>query len=696
MAILSYGVANGVARIFMDSPPVNALGLELRKELVVALDAAFADPSVETVVLAGNDAGFSSGADIAEFDSPTAFAEPSVPTIIELIESSKKPVIAAISGVCMGGGLELALGCHYRVGMSGAKIALPEVNLGILPGAGGTQRLPRLIGVEPALNMIVSGKTFNSQDLATSGLFDEFVQDNLIEGALRFASTLTAEAGKPRITSKIPIAYPNAEAFFQFARTNVGAANRHLPAPRKCVDAVAASVTMNFRDGLAFEKAAFEGLMRTAESQALRHAFFAERAAAKIPDVPGSTPVRPIKKVAIIGAGTMGVGIAMSFLNAGMDVVMLEMNQAALDRGIEQVRNSYQSLVKRGRMGAEDMACRMNLLTTSLTYEEIASSDLVVEAVFEDLAIKEDVFRKLGAFLKQGAILATNTSTLDVNKIANASGRPKDVLGMHFFSPANVMKLLEVVRGKDTAIDVMATAMSVGKRIKKTAVVSGVCDGFIGNRMLNEYIREAFGMIEEGASPGQVDGAIEKWGMAMGPFRMLDLAGNDVHWAVRKRQAAEDPSLRYSEIADELCEMGRFGQKTGKGWYLYKPGERVASPDPEVDAVIQRYRERNGLVPRKVTSEEIVERLVLALVNEGARILEEGIAQRASDIDVVYLAGYGFPVFRGGPMFYADQVGLYKVMRAIEKYGNSEQRRGVRWQPAAILKQLAAEGRTFN
>lgn len=692
MAFIDYDLADGVARIIMNSPPVNALGRSLRKELAAALDSAHADSDVKAIVLAGNSTGFSGGADIGEFQSLTAFAEPSVPTIIKMIESSSKPVVAAVSGVCLGGGLELALGCHYRVGKKGAKIGLPEVTLGILPGAGGTQRLPRLVGVELALNMIVGGRTYSAEELEHSGLFDKYVLDDVIKSAVGFASALcSAGASAPRVTSEIVVDYPNAEAFFQFARANVRASAKNFPAPNKCVDAVAASVSMKFREGLQFERAAFDDLVKSNESQALRHAFFAERSAAKIPDVPGSTPLRAIEQIGVVGAGTMGAGIAMCFLNAGIPVTIVEANKEALDRGVEHIRATYGAAVKRGRLTAADLERQMALLTPSLSMEDIKNSDLVIEAVFEDLQVKEAIFRELGKLMKRGAILATNTSTLDVNRLASVSGRAKDVVGMHFFSPANVMRLLEVVRGTGTAIDVLATVMSVAKKIKKIAVVSGVCDGFIGNRMLNEYLREAFSMIEEGASPVGVDRAIEQWGMAMGPFRMLDLAGNDVHWAVRKRQRAEHPDKLFSEVADEICELGRYGQKSGKGWYRYQSGERAALPDPEVDELIEKFRARNGIKARKISSEEIQERLVFALVDEGARILEEGVAARASDIDIVYLFGYGFPTFRGGPMFHANQTGLYNVVRSLERYRDSRKRKIPDWQPAPLLRRLVAE-----
>jgi 3-hydroxyacyl-CoA dehydrogenase len=594
----------------------------------------------------------------------------------------------------MGGGLELALGCHFRVAAPGAQIALPEVKLGILPGAGGTQRLPRVIGVERALNMIVSGAAVSSEQFKGTALFDEMVEGDLLQGALAFAQKVIAENRPAQRVRDLKIDYPNAEAFFQFARNTVGAVAKNFPAPLKCVDAVAAAVARPFEEGLRLEREFFTYLVQTPESKALRHAFFGERAAAKIPDVPEDTPTRKIEKVGVIGAGTMGGGITMNFLNAGLPVALLEMKQEALDRGVATIRKNYENSLKKGKLTREQLDSRMALLKPTLSYDDLKDADLIIEAVFEEMGVKESVFKKLDEIAKPGAILASNTSTLDVNKIAAFTQRPQDVVGMHFFSPANVMKLLEVVRGAKTAKDVLATVMQVAKKIKKTAVVSGVCDGFIGNRMIEHYGRMAGFLVEEGATPWQVDRALEKWGMAMGPFRMGDLAGNDIGWAIRKRRYVEKPEVKYSRIADVLCEMGRFGQKTGAGWYLYEAGSRDAIPDPKVEELIASYRKEKGITPRKISDSEIVERCIYALVNEGARILEEGIAQRASDIDMVYLAGYGFPLHRGGPMLYADTVGLYNVARAVKRFAAESGDRF--WEPAPLLAKLAAEGKTFN
>ncbi|SDG81036.1 MULTISPECIES: 3-hydroxyacyl-CoA dehydrogenase NAD-binding domain-containing protein [unclassified Duganella] len=688
-----YQVHGAVAVITLNNPPVNGMGLETRTAAVLGLQRAAADDAVKAIIITGAGKAFSGGADIKEFNTPKALAEPSLHTFIATAEGSSKPVVAAIHTVCMGGGLELSLGCHYRVALPGAQIALPEVKLGLLPGAGGTQRLPRVLGLEPALNMIVSGNPVPSEKLPA--LFDEiFAADaDLLQSAIAFAEKIAAVRPLPKVRDR-KVDYPNHEAFLQFSRNTVKAMAGPFPAPLECVETVAASVTMKFDDGMKFERERFLHLIQTTESKALRHAFFAERVASKVPDVPADTPVRAIKSAAIIGAGTMGGGIAMNFLNAGIPVTLLEQKQEALDKGIATIRKNYENTLKKGKLTQEKLDQRMGLLSSTLSYEEIGQADIVVEAVFEELGVKEAVFRKLDDVMKPGAILATNTSTLDVDKIAAFTRRPQDVIGTHFFSPANVMKLLEIVRGKETAKDVLATALALSKKLKKTGVVSGVCDGFIGNRMIEQYSRQAGFLLEEGALPEQVDKAAEKFGFAMGPFRMGDLAGNDIGWAIRKRRYVEKPEISYSKTADLLCEMGRYGQKTGAGWYDYKAGDRKAYANDEVNAMIVQHSADLGITRRKISDEEIVERLVYALVNEGALILEEGIALRASDIDMVYLTGYGFPLYRGGPMFYADTVGLPNVLAAINKYAQGHQ--GKAWKPAPLLQQLAAEGKTFN
>ncbi len=695
MAGKAYQLHDGAAVIVLDNPPVNGLGHALRSSIVAGLDAAQADEAVKAIVLVGAGNLFSGGADIREFNTPKASAEPTLHTVIRVVESSPKPVVAAIAGHCMGGGLELSLACHYRVALADAQLGLPEVKIGLIPGAGGTQRLPRAVGVETALNMIVSGNPVPAAKLADTALIDRIVEAPLLQAAAAFAREVAAARPLPKLRDRTAVE-PDAEAFFAFARNAVASVAGSFPAPVKCVDAVAASVSKPFEDGLRFEREIFLQLLQSPESRALRHAFFGERAASKIPDVPADTVPRSVKSVAVIGAGTMGGGIAMNFLNAGIPVTILETGQEALDRGVATIRRNYESSVKRGRLTPEQVESRMKLLWPTLLYEDIKDADLVIEAVFEEMGVKEAVFRKLDEVAKPGAILATNTSTLDVNRIAAATKRPQDVVGMHFFSPANVMKLLEVVRGAKTAKDVLATVMQVAKKIRKTAVVSGVCDGFIGNRMVEQYLRQALFLLEEGASPQQVDHALEKFGFAMGPFRMSDLAGNDIGWAIRKRRYVERPGFVYSRIADRLCEQGRFGQKTGAGWYRYEPGRRDAIPDPKVDEMIAAYRKEKSIASRRIDDAEIVERCVYALVNEGARILEEGIAARASDIDMVYLTGYGFPLHRGGPMLYADMVGPYNVARSMRRFAASGAADPSFWRPAPLLEKLAAEGKGFN
>nr|WP_314623407.1 3-hydroxyacyl-CoA dehydrogenase NAD-binding domain-containing protein [uncultured Noviherbaspirillum sp.] len=688
-----YQVNGAVAVITLANPPVNGLGLSTRKGIVDGVNKAMSDPAVKAVVITGAGKAFSGGADIKEFNTPAAMAEPTLHTVIRAVESAEKPIVAAIHSVAMGGGLELALGCHYRVAVPGAQIALPEVKLGILPGAGGTQRLPRVVGLEMALNMIVSGTPVPSEKLAKTKLFDQMIDGDLMQGAIAYANQVADARPLPKVRN-IKIDYPNYEGFLQFSRNTVKAMAGPYPAPLKCVEAVAAAVTQKFDEGLKTERELFLELVQTPESKALRHAFFAERAASKIPDVPEDTPKREIKSAAVIGAGTMGAGIAMNFANAGIPVKILEMKQEALDKGLATLRKNYENTMKKGKLTQEKFDQRVGLITGTLSYEEIGQCDIVVEAVFEDMGVKETVFKKLDEVMKPGAILASNTSTLDVDKIASFTKRPQDVIGLHFFSPANVMRLLEIVRGAKTGKDVLATSMALSKKIKKTGVVSGVCDGFIGNRMIEQYSRQAGFLLEEGCTPEQVDKAVEKFGFAMGPFRMGDLAGNDIGWYIRKRRYVEKPEVTYSKTADLLCEMGRFGQKTSAGWYDYKPGDRKAYPSQMVNDMIVKHSADLGIERRKVSDEEIVERLVYALVNEGARILEEGIAMRASDIDMVYLTGYGFPVFRGGPMFYADTVGLPNVVMAMQKYARGSHAEA--WTPAPLLKRLADEGKTFN
>ena len=694
----NYETRGDVAVISLDNPPVNGLGYDTRVGIADGLDKALADATVKAIVITGAGKAFSGGADIREFGSSKSGAEPNLLSLIAAIEASSKPIVAAVHGVAMGGGLELALGCHWRVAAPGAQIALPEVKIGLIPGAGGTQRLPRVLGVETALNMIVSGEAVKSELLAKQPgqkLFDKIVEGDVVEAAIAFAHEKVDMRPLPLVRN-LKVEYANADAYFQFARNTVGTMARNFPAPLKCIDAVAASTKMKFDDGMKLEREIFMALMVTPESKALRHVFMAERAASKIADVPADTPLRNIAKVAVIGAGTMGGGIAMNFLNAGIAVVMLEMKQEALDKGVGIMRKNYEAQVKKGKLKQDKLDERMGLLSTTLKYDDLRDADLVIEAVFEDMGVKEQVFRTLDEVMKPGAILASNTSTLDVDKIASFTKRPQDVVGMHFFSPANVMKLLEVVRGARTAKDVLATVMALGKKIKKTCVVSGVTDGFIGNRMIEQYSRQAGFLLEEGATPEQVDKAMEKFGMAMGPFRMGDLAGNDVGWYIRKRRYVEKPEVRYSKTADLLCELGRFGQKTSAGWYDYVPGKRDAIPSKVVTDMLEKHRADLGITPRKIGDDEIVHRLVYALVNEGAKIVDEGIAQRASDIDMVYLAGYGFPMHRGGPMNYADTQGLFNVVQAMKRFAANPLDDAGFWKPASLLARLAAEGKSFN
>jgi len=695
-----YTVHGDVAVITLNNPPVNGLGHATRLGVTDGLVKANADAAVKAIVITGAGKAFSGGADIKEFGSPKAMQEPNLLSVILTVENSAKPVVAAIHSVCMGGGLELALGCHYRIAAPGCSVALPEVKLGLIPGAGGTQRLPRALGVEPALNMIVSGEPVKSEMLAMlpgQKLFDKIAAspESLAEEALALARSVADVRPMPLVRN-LPCKHPQGDAYFQFARNMVKGMAKGFPAPAKCVDAVEAATKKKFDEGMLIEREIFIALMWTSESAALRHIFMADRATSKIPDIPADTPQREIKSVAVIGAGTMGGGISMNFLNAGIPVKILEMKQEALDRGVGTIRKNYEAQVKKGKLKQDKYEQRMAQLSTTLSYDDLTSADLVIEAVFEEMGVKEAVFKELDRVMKPGAILASNTSTLDVNRIASFTKRPQDVVGLHFFSPANVMKLLEVVRGEKTAKDVMATVMACAKKIKKTAVVSGVCDGFIGNRMIEQYGRQGGFLLDEGCTPAQVDKAIEKFGFAMGPFRMGDLAGNDIGWAIRKRRYTEKPDMKYSRTADLLCEKGRFGQKTGAGWYDYVPGKRDAIPNAEVVKMIEDHRAALGITPRKISDEEIVQRLVFSLVNEGARILEDGIASKASDIDMVYLMGYGFPIYRGGPMHYADRIGLFNVVQAMNRFAKNPMDDAKFWQPAPLLAKLAAEGKSFT
>ena len=693
MTSADYTSHGAIAVIRLDNPPVNALSASVRKGIAEGLDRAAEAESIAAVILTGAGANFCGGADVTEFNTPLMVAAPDLHDLFALIEGFPKPVIAALNGLALGGGLELAMSCHYRVALARAMLGLPEVKLGLLPGAGGTQRLPRLTGAERALNMIIGGNPVAARELAKTALLDRVVDDDAVAGAI----ALVQEAADNKLPLKrardISVVLPNAEAFFDFARGAVAPLSKHYPAPVKIIDAVEAAVLKPFDEGIRVEAAGFAELLQGTVSKALRHIFFATRAAAKIPDVPAGTATRPVRSVAVIGAGTMGGGIAMNFANAGVRVTVLETAQAALDKGLAVVKKNYESTLKKGRLTPAQFEERLALITGTLSYDDIADADLVIEAVFEDMGVKKQVFETLDRKARVGAILASNTSTLDLNQIAAVTHRPQDVVGLHFFSPANVTKLLEIVRGAKTAKDVLATALAVAKQIKKIGVVAGVCDGFIGNRMLNAYFRQMDFLLDAGALPQQIDRALESFGFAMGPYRVADLAGNDIGWSIRKRLYTEYPDRPFSRIPDRICELGRFGQKSGAGWYDYKPGERAAIPSEAVTKIVLEESERLGLKRRKVSDEEIVERALYSLINEGARILEEGVAARSSDIDIVYIAGYGFPDFRGGPMFYADTAGLANIVRAMRGFAKGY--RPDTWEPAPLLQRLAAENRGF-
>lgn len=689
--MVKYSRQDNVGVITVDNPPVNALSLGVRKGILACLDEGLHDAEADALVLICAGRTFIAGADITEFS--TGIKDPFLDVVIAGLEDSVKPVIAAIHGTALGGGLETALGCHYRVAVASAKCGLPEVTLGIIPGAGGTQRLPRLIGAEAAVRIIASGVPIGAAEAVELGLLDAVVEGDLLEGAVAFAKDVAAEdRGTRRVRDlSVPECAPEV---FENIRAEFAKIRRGFEAPQRAIDAVEAATKTNIEEGLEKERELFLECMMSEQSAAQRHIFFAERLASKIPDVPADTPSQKIKTAAVIGAGTMGGGIAMNFANAGIPVFVIESTQEALDKGLSTVRKNYESGVKKGRMTQENFEKTMAIITPTLDYGDLKDVDIVIEAVFEEMGVKKEVFGKLEAVCKPEAILATNTSTLDVNEIAATVSRPEKVIGLHFFSPANIMKLLEIVRGEKTSTETIATSFALAKTIRKVAVLVGVCDGFVGNRMVHPYIREALFLLEEGAVPAQVDKAIADFGVAMGPFAMSDLAGLDIGWRIRKRQAATRPEdERYSAIADKICEMGRYGQKTGAGFYTYEAGSRAATPDPEIDALCIAESGAVGIERHDISDEEIVERCIYALINEGARILEEGIALRSSDIDVIYIYGYGFPVYRGGPMHYADTVGVKKV---YEKVCEFHEKHGKLWEPAPLLKQLAESGGRFD
>lgn len=689
----NYSHHDGVAVITLNNPPVNAMGHEVRQQLAAHLDTAWSDPAVQAVVIIGAGKMFCGGADVKAFNTPASRAEPSSRTIVRHIEESKKPVIAAIHGSALGLGLEFAMGCHYRVAQAGAKLGLPEVKLGLLPGGGGTQRLPRLVGVEAAVRMITEGEPVTAEKALAIGLVDEVTEGELLPAAIAFAKHVAQRSDHPVVSRRQALA-PADPKFFDSEQARISAARRGLPAPLECLACIKAAVFMPFEEGMKFERERFDVLVNGTESKALRHLFLAERAAAKIPGIAADVAAAEVRKVAVIGAGTMGGGIAMSFASAGIPVVLLEMKQEALDRGLATIRKNYAGTVAKGKLAQDEADRRVARIEPALDFAAVAEADLVIEAVFEDMGVKKELFAKLDALCKPGAVLATNTSRLDVNEIAGSTSRPASVIGLHFFSPANVMRLVEVVRGRATSPQVIVTSMTVVRKIGKLPVLVGVCDGFVGNRMVAQYAREAEFLLEEGASPQQVDGALKQFGLAMGRFAMSDLAGLDISWSSRKRQAATRPAhLRYSKVADRLCELGRFGQKTGAGFYKYEAGSRTPVPDPLVDDIIEQCATEAGIQRRTITDEEIVERCIYALVNEGAKVLEEGIAQRASDIDLIYVNGYGFPAWRGGPMFHADTVGLATVYARICEF---ERQHGAFWTPAPLLKRLVDAGKGFR
>ena len=693
--VVGYEQRGAVAVITLQRPPVNALGQPLRQGIKDRLDEALADDAIQAIVLVGSGRGFSGGADITEFGkTPQA---PHLREVIDVAELGSKPVVAAIHGMALGGGYELPLGCHYRIATPTARVGQPEVKLGIIPGAGGTQRLPRLIGIEPALEVIVAGDPVPAPKALELGMIDAIVEgEDLTAEAVAFAEGLLSDGKGPRVTRDLTdkIGTPDeVAAAFERSRQMIARRARGMRAPEACVEAVEAAITQSFEDGMAKERELFLECVQSDQSAAQRHAFFAEREVAKIPDVPADTPTRTIETAAVLGAGTMGGGIAMNFANAGIPVHVLETSPEALDKGLDLVRKNYAGSVSRGRITQEKMDAAVGLISGTLEYTDIKDADIVIEAVFENMDIKKEVFAKLDATCKAETILATNTSTLDVNEIAAATGRPDKVIGTHFFSPANVMRLLENVRGGASSDETIQTVMQLSKRINKVGVLVGVCYGFVGNRMLHAYSREANFLIEEGALPQQIDKVIYDFGLPMGPFAMGDMAGLDVGWRIRQERAKTHPSnQRYSSIGDRLCEMGRYGQKTSAGWYKYAEGSRTPEPDPEVEELIIGTSKELGIERRDISDQEILERCMYPLINEGAKILEEGIATRPVDIDIIWIYGYGFPVYRGGPMFYADLIGTKSVYDVMQRLHETH---GELLKPAPLLARLAKDGKGF-
>ena len=689
--VVSYRLEGDIGVIGVDYPPVNALGQGVREGLVNCLRQGLEDDQAKALVVIGEGRTFPAGADIREFGKPPA--GPALPDVISEYESSDKLVIAAIHGTALGGGLEVALGCDYRVALESAKVGLPEVKLGLLPGAGGTQRLPRLVGAKAALDMIVGGNPVKAKDAFKVGIVDEVVGGDLLEGALAYARKLVADNAPLRKIRDLDVKKEDADLFTNYEKS-IARKQRGFKAPFHCIKAVQAAVELPFDEGMKRERELFAELLVSPESRAQRHVFFAEREVAKVPGLPKDTAKRDVKSAAIIGAGTMGGGIAMNFANAGIPVKILEVKEDALERGIAVIRKNYENTAKKGRITQEQVEQRMALIQPTLSYDDLSDVDLVIEAVFENMDVKKAVFTELDRVCKPGAILATNTSTLDVNRIASFTKRPEDVVGMHFFSPANVMKLLENVRGEKTSDEVVATVMDLSRRIGKVGVLVGVCHGFVGNRMLHKRQAEAVQLVNEGANPAQVDKVLFDLGFPMGPFAMSDLAGMDVGYRIREELRKEAPdNAPPRNWTDDLVEQGRLGQKTQAGVFDYKEGDRTPVPSSEVDALIAKFREENGIQSRDISDQEILERCMYIMVNEGAKILEEGIAARPLDVDVIWIYGYGFPVYRGGVLFWADSVGLKTI---YDKVSQIHQETGSdTWKPAALLEKLAKEGKGF-
>ncbi len=682
-----------VGLIFIDSPPVNALSQSVRAGLIEAIESLNADSAFEAGVVLCRGRTFIAGADISEFDKPPQ--PPHLPDVLARIEANPKVLIAAIHGTALGGGFETALRCHYRCAAADAKVGFPEVKLGILPGAGGTQLTPRIAGVERALELILSGEPIGAEQAHGWGLIDELISGELEKGALAYAERLLAERAPLRRARDLPI--PRAEAtpaVIDAVRRRTAKQTRGQIAPDRIVRCVEAALTLSFEDGLKLERKLFEECRQSAQSAALRHLFFAERDAARMPELPKDAEPRPVARVSVVGAGTMGAGIALSCLNAGLRVRLIEQQPDALERGRAQIESLLAAGVQKGRLSAEERDQRLARLEPTLAIESLADADLIIEAVFESMDVKRDLFGRLDRIAREGAILATNTSTLDVDEISAATHRPEDVVGLHFFSPAHVMRLIEVVRGRATGPAVLATALAFARRLSKVGVVVGNAFGFVGNRMLYAYARENQFLMLEGAAPEDVDRALQEFGMAMGPNAVGDLAGLDIGYKARRELKTRPRDPRWFRVADALLEQGRLGQKTGRGFYRYEPGSRTPIPDPEVGAIIRAEALKLGITQRQIGAEEIVERCTLALVNEGAHILGEGLALRSADIDVIWALGYGFPRYRGGPMFYADTLGLRSVRDAIQRL--AEKHGSEYWQAAPLLEQLASDGGTFS